>query len=47
MKSCYNCKYYKKDNLCEYEYQVHGGMAVHIPKDKGKLCNDFKEGDKK
>lgn len=48
MSSCFTCEFYKVErynekDLCEYDYQTQNGMAKHIPKHKGKLCNDYKE----
>lgn len=45
--ACYSCVYYQRErynekDLCEYEHQVNGGMTVHIPKDKGLLCTNYK-----
>lgn len=48
MGRCYSCSYYQHErynerDLCEYDYQVNDGVTIHIPKDKGLSCKNYKE----
>jgi hypothetical protein len=48
MNKCYNCVYYQRErynekDLCEYNRSAFGGFVIHIPRDKGVQCVNYKE----